>query len=57
MEVVDRDLERVLGRRDEVGERVRGLFCALAAVGQCPDVDQVVLAARSDALYARFAAW
>jgi hypothetical protein len=36
--VVNRDLERVLRRRDEVGECVRGLFRRLTAVGERPDL-------------------
>jgi hypothetical protein len=51
MEVVDRDVERVLRRGEEPGERVRGVGGRLAAVGQRPDFD------RSLALYSRFAAW
>lgn len=56
VEVVDRDLERVLRLRDEAGERVRGVLGRLAAVGQGAELDQD-FAARNDALYARFAAW
>jgi hypothetical protein len=33
-EVVDRDLEGLAGRRDELGEGVRGVLRGLAAVGQ-----------------------
>jgi hypothetical protein len=51
VDVVDRDLERVLYAADEVGQRVRDLVGRLAAVRQRPDFD------RSSALYARFAAW
>ena len=51
VEVVDRDVERVLRRGEEPGERVRGVGGRLAAVGQRPDFD------RSWALYSRFAAW
>jgi len=55
MYVVDRDLERVLGRSDEVRERVRGLFGGLAAVDERADVYCAVFAARCAALCARFA--
>jgi hypothetical protein len=48
MEVVDRDVERVLRGADEVSERVRGVGGRLAAVGQRADFDR---------LYSRFAAW
>jgi hypothetical protein len=48
MQVVDRDVERVLRGADESGERVRGLGGRLAAVGQRADFDR---------LYSRFAAW
>ena len=51
MQVVDRDVERVLRGSDEAGERVRGVDGRLAAVGQRPDFDL------SLALYSRFAAW
>jgi len=37
-DVVDGDLERPLRRRDEVGERVCGLFRRLTAVGESPDL-------------------
>jgi hypothetical protein len=36
-DVVDRDLERSLRRREEPGERVRGLLRRLAAVGEGAD--------------------
>ena len=48
VEVVDRDVERVLRGADEVGERLRSLGGRLAAVGQRADFDR---------LYSRFAAW
>ena len=48
MEVVDRDVERVLRGADEVSERLRGVGGRLAAVGQRADFDR---------LYSRFAAW
>jgi hypothetical protein len=48
MQVVDRDVERVLRSADEFGERVRGVGGRLAAVGQRADFDR---------LYSRFAAW
>ena len=56
VDVVDRDLERLLRRRDELGERVRDLVGGLPAVGERADVYCAVFA-RSDALYARLAAW
>jgi hypothetical protein len=48
VQVVDRDVERMLRRTDELGECVRGVDGRLAAVGQCADFDR---------LYSRFAAW
>jgi hypothetical protein len=36
-DVVDRDLERALRRREELGERVRGPLRRLPAVGECAD--------------------
>jgi hypothetical protein len=51
VDVVDRDLERVLRGPDEVGQRVRDIVGRLAAVRQRPDVDRIA------ALCARFAAW
>jgi hypothetical protein len=51
VDVVDRDLERLLRGPEEVGERVRDLVGLLAAVGQRADFD------RSSALCARLAAW
>jgi hypothetical protein len=42
--VVDRDLERALRRRDEVGECVRGLFRRLTAVGESPDLYRTAFA-------------
>jgi hypothetical protein len=48
VEVVDRDLERLLRGCDELGKGVRGLLGPLAAVGQRADFDR---------LYSRFAAW
>ena len=48
VEVVDRDVERVLRGADEVSERLRGVGGRLAAVGQRADFDR---------LYSRFAAW
>ena len=56
MEVVDGDLERVLGARDELGERLSRLLGRLASVDKRPELDQDVCP-RSFALYARFAAW
>ena len=55
-DVVDRDLERPLRRRDEIGECVCGLFRRLAAVGERPDLYRAPFA-RCSALRARFAAW
>ena len=55
-EVVDRDLERLLGGRDEAGERVGDVLRRLAAVGERPDL-YLAAFARCSALYARFAAW
>ena len=52
VEVVDRDLERVLRGRDEGGERVGCLLGGLPAVGQRADFD-----ASHSALCAFFAAW
>jgi hypothetical protein len=48
IEVVDRDVERVLRRGDELGQRVRGVGGRLAAVDQRADFDR---------LYSRLAAW
>ena len=56
VDVVDRDLERVLRLRDEVGERVRRVLGGLAAVGERADVYRAVFAARCAALYSRLAA-
>jgi hypothetical protein len=54
-DVVDRDFERLLCRRDEAGERVRDVLRRLAAVGERPDLYRAAFA-RCSALYARFAA-
>jgi hypothetical protein len=43
-DVIDRDLERVLRCRDEVGERVCGLFRRLPAVGESPDLYRTAFA-------------
>jgi hypothetical protein len=43
-DVVDRDLERVLRGRDEVGECVCGLFRRLTAVGERPDLYRAAFA-------------
>jgi hypothetical protein len=48
VQVVDRDVERVLRGAEEVSERLRGVGGRLAAVGQRADFDR---------LYSRFAAW
>ena len=52
VDVVDRDLERLLRGGEELGERVGGLLGRLAAVGQRADFD-----ASHSALCALFAAW
>jgi hypothetical protein len=52
VEVVDRDLERLLRGGHELGEGVGGLLGRLAAVGQRADFD-----ASHSALCAFFAAW
>jgi len=56
VEVVDRDLERLLGAADEVRERVRRALRGLRPVREGVDVDQDAFA-RISALWARFAAW
>ena len=56
VEVVDRDLERLLRAADEVRERVRRALRGLRSVGERVDVDQDAFA-RISALCARFAAW
>jgi hypothetical protein len=56
-EVVDRDVERALRGGDEVGERAPDLERRLAAVGECPDLDQPDCCAFIRALYARFSSW
>jgi hypothetical protein len=56
VEIVDRDLERLLRTADEVRERVRRALRGLRAVGERVDVDQDAFA-RIAALCARFAAW
>jgi hypothetical protein len=56
VEVVDRDLERLLRVADEVRERVRRPLSRLRSVGERVDVDQDAFA-RISALCARFAAW
>ena len=48
IEVIHRDVQRVLRRSDELGQCVRGVDGRLAAVGQCADFDR---------LYSRLAAW
>jgi hypothetical protein len=55
-DVVDRDLERFLRRRDETGERMRDLLRRLAAVGERRDLYRAAFA-RCSALWARLAAW
>jgi hypothetical protein len=55
-EVVDRYLERVLRRCQPGGKRLGDLLGGLAPVGEGADLDQEALAARSAALWARFAA-
>jgi hypothetical protein len=56
-EVVDRDIEAVLRRRDEARERLRDLDRRLAAVGERPELDQPACCAFMRALYARFFSW
>jgi hypothetical protein len=57
VEVVDRDLECLLGGRDEARERVSRAFRRLRAVGQRLELNQLdAFAARWAALYWRFAA-
>jgi hypothetical protein len=56
-EVVDRDVERALRGRDEVGKGLGDLERRLAAVGECPDLDQLDCCAFMRALYARLASW
>jgi hypothetical protein len=55
-DVVERDVEAVLGCVDELGDRLRDLGRGLPAVRQRADVDQFACAF-SFALYARFRAW
>jgi hypothetical protein len=43
-DVVDCDFERLLRRRDEVGERVCGVLGRLAAVGERPDLYRAAFA-------------
>jgi hypothetical protein len=56
-EVVDRDVERALPGGDEVREGLGDLDRRLAAVGECPDLDQPDCCAFMRALYARLASW
>jgi hypothetical protein len=56
-EVVDRDVEAALRRRDEAGQRPRDLDRRLAAVGERPELDQLDCCAFMRALYARLATW
>jgi hypothetical protein len=56
VEVVDRDLERLLRAADEVREYVRRALGGLRSVRERVDVDQDAFA-RISALWARFAAW
>jgi hypothetical protein len=55
-DVVHGDVERPLGRVQEVGERLSDLLGRLAAVRQRAELDQL-RCAFNDALWARFAAW
>ena len=55
-DVVERQLEARAGGAEELGDLVRDVDGALPAVAVEPEVDQPA-AARSCALYARFAAW
>jgi len=58
MEVVDRDLERLVRAAEELGELARRALRRLCAVAERREVDQLdAFAARSFALYSRFAAW
>ena len=58
VEVVDRDLERLVRAAEELGELVRGALRRLRAVGERRESDQLdAFAARSFALCSRFAAW
>jgi hypothetical protein len=52
--VVERELEGLLGRLDEVGDQARNVQRRLAAVGEGVNLDQTCSFARNDALYARF---
>ena len=54
-DVVERELEARLRAAEELGDLVRDLDRGLPAVAVEPELDQPA-AARSDALYARFAA-
>jgi hypothetical protein len=51
--IVERELEGLLGRLDEVGDQARDVQRGLAAVRECVNLDQAWSFARSDALYAR----
>jgi hypothetical protein len=52
-----RPTEGPLGGGDEAGERMRDLDRRLAAVRECPELDQPDCCAFMRALYARFASW
>jgi hypothetical protein len=54
-QVVEGEVEGLVGAAEEVDDRVRYLVGGLAAVGERACLDQVF--ARSEALYARFFAW
>lgn len=56
-DVVEREVERALGRVQERGGLSRDLGRLLSAVRECPELDQLPAAARIAALCARFAAW
>jgi hypothetical protein len=56
VDVVDRDVQRLLGRFEERRKQLRDLDRPLSAVDERAEVDQDCCA-RSFALYARFAAW
>ena len=55
-DVVERELEAPFRAAEELGDLVRDVDGGLAAVAVEPELDQPA-AARSEALYARFAAW
>jgi hypothetical protein len=56
-DVVEREVERPLGRVEEGCGLARDDGRVLPAVRECPELDQLPAAARIAALCARFAAW